>query len=310
MSKRDWLPHVAFAGWLATCLLGAFAWSQGVTIACLSSGVCPAKPQGSPKQKEAASTPAPIAGQQEKTSAEKADCADPKHREEADCVQRRMAQAAEQTVALADAQFWWNVTQAVGTILAAFAAAYAAWAAGEAAKASQRSANAAEHALRGLERPYLFIEKIMTAPLHPRRAGRPSIVFTVVNYGKTPAILRAITMRLQSDPALPLRLPMANRKTYYSVVPPGKHLIHRGGDEHGTMEVEGSREGQSFIGVRMASLVLQGVFYYEDPTGASYVDRFCLRGNRDGDSFTIEGGATYNWRKTRYPKGKPDETDA
>jgi hypothetical protein len=180
------------------------------------------------------------------------------------------------------------------------------------AAASAKSADVAERALRGLERPYLFIERIETEGLKWRLAQsdtRPSIRFSVVNFGKTPAILRSLCVRLQAAPDFPLRLPMARAKRYFTVVEPGRRLAHRKGDDFGQVEVEDSEKGATIFGTEMARLVFHGVIQYEDPTGAFHTDRFCLRGNRDGDSFTLEGGATYNWRKTTYPEEQRDETD-
>jgi hypothetical protein len=96
-------------------------------------------------------------------------------------------------------------------------------------------------------------------------------------------------------------LPIGNAKKYYSVVQPGKRLTHRSGDDFGEMEVEDSRKGQTFGGVEMTSLVLHGSVHYEDPTGAYHTDGFCMRGNKDGESFHLEGGRTYNYRETKYP---------
>ena len=67
-------------------------------------------------------------------------CQSPKDREEADlCQQWRVAEATEKAVALTDSQYWWNVAQAVSTVLAAFATILAAWAAVSAARAARDS---------------------------------------------------------------------------------------------------------------------------------------------------------------------------
>lgn len=229
---------------------------------------------------------------------------------------------ARATQKQADMAFWGGVVSvltliatgiAAGAAIAAVvisaksatAANLAAAQTGIAADAAVRSANVAEQALRGLERPYLFIEKIDNRKLSPmggrRMDGKPAIDFTVVNYGKTPGVVRWVALRLQSNPQWPLRLPLRNTKAYYTVVRPETRMTHRGGDDYGTVAVEASTPDQSFRGRQMASLVFQGAIAYEDASGERYIDRFCFRGNVDGESWTIEGGDTHNWRKS-FPR--------
>jgi hypothetical protein len=170
-----------------------------------------------------------------------------------------------------------------------------------AADSSKRAADAAEHALRGLERPYLFIEKIDTAGLTHFEQAKPWIAYCVVNYGKTPAILRSINVRLEVNPSLPLRLPPGNGEDFYAVIQPGKRLLYGEGEgeDYRRLEVWGGHAGQTFLGARAAVLVFHGSIHYEDPTGASYTDRFCMRANPGGDAFKLEGGDTHNCREAK-----------
>ena len=174
----------------------------------------------------------------------------------------------------------------------------------KATAAANRSADIQEKAFRRLERPYLFIRFIPTGGL--RRANKhakPSIRYTLVNYGKTPAVFKAITISLQHNPEFPLRTPMAIEEQLYDIIQPGGELAMER-----ELEVLDSSKGQSFSGANAALLILHGCFTYEGPTGALHIDCICMRGNPGGNSFTIQGGSEYNYRKTIYPEEK-DEPD-
>ena len=179
------------------------------------------------------------------------------------------------------------------------------------AEAAQKSANVAEYALRGLERPYLSIEKIDTSTLRASYSGgaKPSIVYAIVNHGKTPAILRSINIRLERSPNLPLRLPLANAQAFYAVVAPSERLLFPGGDDWARIEVLDSQQGQVFYGPDAAAIVFHGSLHYEDATGAYHTDRFCMRANPGGETFRREGGETYNYRETEYPMKPKDAED-
>jgi hypothetical protein len=284
-----------------------FVAAHVAAVAHLPSGPARAKPQ-TERQYHQTQTQQPLGVVEgEKATAYDPGCPYPKNREDADlCEQRRMAKVAEDAAALADSQWWIGIAQAFLGALAVAAAIYAALEAGRAARAATKSADISERALRGLERPYLFIEEINTEKLNPPPENKPEISYSIRNYGKVSAILRSLSMTLQpigqnlEEP----RLPIGAVKKYYTVVEPGRRLVHRSGKDVAEMDVKGSRPGQSFGGILMAGLVLRGSLHYEDPTGAYHIDEFCLQGNRDGQSWNT----VYRRRKTTYPK-QEGETD-
>jgi hypothetical protein len=321
MFSRDWRSYAALAGGvIAVALLAALLWvyvTGGDLVRCGEPDKQPsyatAKPNNLPQSSANGQTRVLSQSVYEQVNCEKPGS----DRQYELCQQWHTAKATKEATCIARRQWFLSVVGAVlslcglaGLLATVIFAASTAEATSTAAHAADRSAKSAEDALRGLERPYLIIQKIDTTKLFPAETHRrPAIDFTIVNYGKTPGILRTLAVRLQANPDWPLRLPLAHRKEYTTVVEPNKRLTHRGGDDYGTVEVEGSQPGQAFVGVQMASLVFQGAIHYEDPTGAYHVERFCLRGNRDGKSWTIEGAGKYNWRKTTYPTQQRDETD-
>jgi hypothetical protein len=167
----------------------------------------------------------------------------------------------------------------------------------DAANAADKSAKIAEEAFRRLERPYLMIKIIETIRLtRPFDGGQPHLQYRLVNYGKLPAILRSISISLQNNPTLPLRVSMGIEETRYEVIAPGDELLNPR-----TVSVLGSAPDERFEGANATGLVLHGILQYEDPTGAFHTDGFCMRGLPSGHAFTIEGGPEHNWHKTEYP---------
>lgn len=177
------------------------------------------------------------------------------------------------------------------------------------ANASIRSANAAEHALRALERPYLSIEKIDTEELrHFFEKPRPSIAYTVVNYGKTPAFFQSISARLQFKPEGMLEVPDALKEEFFAVVPPSQRLPRAmSADDSATIEVEGAADYRRFQGEEAVDLIFHGRICYESGDGFLYVDGFALKATADAKSFIPMGGS-YNYRRSYdLRENKPDQ---
>jgi hypothetical protein len=248
----------------------------------------PATPAQQPKQQQAAPTPSPVVPLPIiNPDYYKIWCERPKDHDAANlCEQRRMAKAAEDGVWWARTQTWLGGLGLVGVICTLSFT-------GISAKAAVRSANTAEDAFRRLERPYLFVR---VDDLHcladPPPPHQPYVTCRFVNYGKLPAILRSVAVRLEYEPALPLKI-LGDHK-FYDVIQQGEVSTR----PHQEM-VQDSKIGQS-LPVH-AGLVLHGLISYEDPTGAIHTDRFCLRGLEDGAGFRV-ADEEYNWRKTEYPK--------
>ena len=166
------------------------------------------------------------------------------------------------------------------------------------ADAANKSANVAEDAFRRLERPYLYVKITET---HRLRAGQPYsqplIEYSLVNYGKLPAILRSISVGFLNNPPFPLQSTMTIAETRYEVIESNGELLN-----FRNAVVSGSAGGQKFDGGDATNLILYGVLEYDDPTGAHHVDSFCMRGLPGGTAFTVDGGSEYNWHKTQYPE--------
>lgn len=167
----------------------------------------------------------------------------------------------------------------------------------KATKAAQKSADIQEESFRRLERPYLFVRLTNTDGLRVSRPGQiPWLSYTLVNYGKMPAILRSISVRLQNNPEFPLRIPMAIAEQFVEVIAPQEQLT-----TEQTVNVENGQAGDKYDGQEATLLVMHGIIQYEDPTGAFHTDGFAVRGNSGSQSFRIDGGSEYNWHRTLPP---------
>jgi hypothetical protein len=169
---------------------------------------------------------------------------------------------------------------------------------------AKRQADLAEESFKRLERPYLFIKIVET--FHLRNIGQNEIAwlaYTLVNYGKSPAILRSVAIGLQDNPDLPLRTPMAIENKTYDVIESGGELA-----KNRSVKVTQGVKGKRYTGAYATMLILHGYVQYDDPTGAFHHDRFCLRGMNGGAAFEIEGGEEYNSRTTTYPKPKSEKS--
>src|SRR5262245_27585878 len=135
MSCSDWRSNIAIAGGVMFGIAAALAFSQWVAVAHLPSGPSTAN-QTSGRYYHQTQTKQPTTlGEGKKAGPYDPGCPYPKGREDADlCEQRRMAKAAEESVALAVSQWWVNIIQAAATVVAALAAGWAAYEAGRAAR--------------------------------------------------------------------------------------------------------------------------------------------------------------------------------
>lgn len=202
MLDRNWL-HDTPAGRVAFCV--AFAVIAAAVLMAIPHLLVASSedPAGQAAHKETGDHHwAPFVSEHGKQSRRTfiANCTSPLDREEADlCQQWRTAEATEEASALADRQFYWNVAQAVGTLLATIFTALAALAAAAAVQTSRRTIEHMEDTSKRELRAYVGLEKIDFEILSKRNGyvpiaiGAPSILFkdfisvTIKNFGATPA---------------------------------------------------------------------------------------------------------------------------
>lgn len=165
----------------------------------------------------------------------------------------------------------------------------------KAATEARRQADIAELSIRNLERPYLFPEIADTDYLRNSKPNKPFLRYRFINHGRTPAILKSVSVRLVSIPKLPLRVPLGVKIDGYEVVASGKFTTDK------TIDVEGSNVGDTWRGVEATKLIFHGCISYEDVTGTLHADHFCLRFTKNAKSFVIDGGKTYNYRTSVGP---------
>jgi hypothetical protein len=312
-------------GWVVAGVLAALLFSGIVAVGPAPGQIEPgfAGKQGQDQQQDTGDDSQATADEKKQKTGTKREPECSKSQSPEDCrIQLWMARATQKQ---ADIALWSGIVSGL-TLLATGVAAAAAIAAvvysaraaaaasdaaaqtGISAAAATKSADIAERALRGIERPYLFVKIESVRGL--KRAtidtpSKPTLAYNIINQGKTPAILRSLAVRLQDSPKDPLRLPMGLVSKFYEVVAAGEYVSHPPGGR--IVEVEGSAGGQRYDDAILQRLVFHGSIHYEDPTGAYHTDRFCLRANKDG-TFSL-AGPEYNWRKTEQPKEQPDETD-
>lgn len=326
MPRSNWLSNIATAGGLILIFVLLFALPFGVTVSQLPVGKGGGNVQGGTQNKQRGPQPAPAAEpsltQGQEAYYYRPDCARPKNKEDAlYCELRRLADSAKDAAAAAGETNWSGWFQVGAGVIAALVAALAANEARKAtrvataaaraaqrslrlaarsardqrrigeqsADAAVRSADAAEHALRALERPYLVIEKIDATELKLFIGNpKPSLTYTVVNYGKTPAYFKSISVRLEHNPTYPLRLSAVEE--FYAVVPPGKRLPRGNADDSARVEVEGSADYKRYEGTAALGLRFHGAIHYESADGWLYVERFGFRATEDAASFIPLGG--------------------
>lgn len=166
-----------------------------------------------------------------------------------------------------------------------------------AANAAAREVDLAQESYERLERPYLFIKFGDFNRLRDSRESVPFIRYTLVNHGRTPAILHSIATELVPDPEHPLRVPMDAHDRLYQVIEPDGQLP---GER--VQSVKGSSAGHNWSGKAAKRLIFHGLIQYHGPTGDLHSDRFCMRCRENADGFSLEGGTKYNYRVTERAK--------
>ncbi len=216
-----------------------------------------------------------------------------------------MAKAAEDSVWLNRIQIAIGVLTLLGLGFTVYYTRKTATASGQAAdasltsaKAAQKSADIAEVSFRRLERPYLFIDLTDTSGLGS--PTQPFLIYTFVNHGKTPAVLREVFVRLCYGTDVPLRVYTPPIKCY-ELVSPGQASSQRHKADVGNAFMR-----KHFVSKGEAPVILHGLIMYEDPTGATHEDRFCIRSDDGGKTFHIIGGEEYNRRNTQYPAAETE----
>lgn len=208
---------------------------------------------------------------------------------------------------------WWMTAATwigVALLLATlYETAQATRGAAAAAEAAQRQADISERALRGVERPYLFVEigEVNSRWQSPSGEVMPPgpatrgirLHYFIVNHGKTPAILRSISISLRYNPDFPLISTGAIEEEAYAVIAPGERFIMpnfpNGWRSLDAIDIEPGQRLDAGL------LILHGVLTYSDPMDGMHVDSFCMRAARGFKSFHIdESLEPYNWHKTTY----------
>jgi hypothetical protein len=201
---------------------------------------------------------------------------------------------------MAEWAFWVFVATGAGVLLLG-ATLYETWKAGKAVATTlaqtKRQADLAEQSFRRLERPYLFIRILDTKGLARPPSGNTAMLkYTLVNYGKLPAIMKGISVGLLNNPSFPIRSTNEIIDPVYDVVAPAETLTR---DRNAA--VQGADMGETFTSANATLLFLYGIIEYEDPTGAYHTDSFLMQGCAGGKTFRVYGEREYNWRKTDYP---------
>lgn len=226
---------------------------------------------------------APPKGIQHPEQPSKKDCEDLR-------AQWAMAVSARRLVDLTCYQFWLAV---LGTMLLGATLTYTAInarGATDAAKAAGKAANLQQSAFETLERPYLFVRATDTSPLsHRLPMMPPSLFYVIANYGKTPAILRSISIILEDNPP-DLLTPSGVSDDRFEVISQDETIAER------QVFVEGAPDDKFYRGNDAALLFLRGSIDYEDANGTLYRDFFCLRGMPGARTFRLEGGPELNRR--------------
>lgn len=168
----------------------------------------------------------------------------------------------------------------------------------EAANAAASANLIAKEAFLLSERPYLLLQITNVDNIRLAIQGPPRIEYSLLNCGKSPAILKYISIEvLDSEGPTPyVKPPPKNYTPMYHLVPVGgiygPHAVN----------VSGDRPLQGYMHELARRIVVQGHFRYADVRDALTEEWFCLRGTYDIQGFTAEGGVHRNYRDTRYPQ--------
>ena len=160
---------------------------------------------------------------------------------------------------------------------------------------ARRQADIAELSIRNLERPYLFPEIVRPDRRKDGGTYKAYLRYRFINYGRTLAVLRSVSVRLESAPELPLRLPLVINTDVYEVVSPGEPTEER------RVYIDDTSLSEPWSGVEATKLIFHGSISYGDMAGTQHTDYFCLRANENAKGFVMEGGEAYNRRTSVGP---------
>jgi hypothetical protein len=142
----------------------------------------------------------------------------------------------------------------------------------------------------------------------------PSVGIRIINRGKTPAILRSVSISLRHNPKFPLVSTEAIEEESYEVIAPGDQVRSPPfGDGFRYIELMDAKDAPRLRrGGAAELLILHGLLTYSDPMDAMHIDSFCMRAAPNLRSFRIdESLEPYNRHKTTYPqKNKGDGGEA
>lgn len=231
-------------------------------------------------------------------------CSTAKSHDEADlCVQRRMADAAEDSVTL---NKWQIAVAIVGFALVVWNLFYTR----RATNAAVAAAVTAEKAMFEIEAPYLYPvirtnslrEDLVVGYDHPRSPFKPitpTFSITIKNYGRAPAIFDLIAVsashwrKIADDPNADVR----SDSGMPTMIEPGQEII---APFTITLDAPINRIDIASIVQQVSHIYLYGAIIYSGVHNAAYIQRFCLMYHYPTKGF-VPGGAEYN-NRTRQPE--------
>ena len=187
MSRCDRVLNAALRGLLTAALLAAFSCGQAANAQDRNWPDSVAQSERPRQQQRRAREPAPPAAKQPEKAPEKEPekqpetppdkpaeravyqpaCDSPKDSGEAlVCEQRRVAQAVENSVALAASQFWLGIFGFGGVLAALLLSTWAAMGASRAARAARDQARMSRESLVSSERAFVFVQNFHAEPVH------------------------------------------------------------------------------------------------------------------------------------------------
>jgi len=305
MSQRDWLHCVAIGG----CLVLWAAASHAQNDAEQQPQTAP--PAQAEKKTEPPPVPVTISGpvriEREKEVEpdwNKLKCSEAKSHDEADlCEQRRMSNAAEESVTL---NKWQIAVAIIGFALVVWNLYYTR----KATNAAVAAAVTAEKAMFEIEAPYLYPvirtnslrEDLVVRFPHPNSPFKPvtpTVSITIKNYGRAPAIFEEIAVsashwrKIPDDPRADVRVDCGMP----TMIEAGQEII-----APFTIEFEApmNRADIRSIVEQFSHIYVYGVILYSGVQNAGYVQRFCLMYHYPTKSF-VPAGTEYN-NRTRQPE--------
>jgi hypothetical protein len=156
-----------------------------------------------------------------------------------------------------------------------------------ATEAANRSAHVQEESLRRLERPYLFID--IKSVLGGYSDGRRSVVYKIANWGRTPAILNSVYLRLAFSENMISRfrgngMPIIRRDLdieNYEVIAPNESTAQR------EIFLEEFKSMSPIPKNDIPRIWLHVLFRYQDAAGEFFHEEILMQCNEGGRSFRI-----------------------